>query len=284
MILLRTFNRFRASINEFKTKKLLNNFKTGGYKPWTPGYNLYKWEAIVRVLNENNFYSVIGSKDFGYHIDERIVEYPWFLTKLSNDPLVLLDAGSALNHEIIVNHPKLQNKKLFISTLSPEKQSFWNKGISYVYEDLRETCFRKEMFDCISSISTIEHIGLNNSLIYTKDITKAENQTTAYKLFVDTLHALLKPGGSLFLTFPYGLFFNHGWFQVFNSEMIDSVVERFNPRFFSEEIFEYKHNGWCPSTREDAKNSVCFDIQTQKNYDSDFAACSRAIACLELKK
>jgi hypothetical protein len=282
VMILRTFARLRAFINQRQSRKHLNDFKMGGYKPWTPGYNDYKWDAISTVLNQDNFYAVLGSEKFGYRIDERIVEYPWFLTKLTRDPIMMLDAGSALNHEVIVTHPKVRNKKLFIATLAPEKQSYWYFGISYVYEDIRETCFREEMFDCIASISTIEHVGLNNSMIYTTDITKAENQQTAYQIFIDVLRSRLKPGGSLYLTFPYGIYKNHGWFQVFNGAMIDAIIERFKPNRLSEEIFEYKNNAWRPSTRETAKNATCFDIHLHKEYDPDFAACSRAIACLEL--
>jgi len=43
------------------------------------------------------------------------------------------------------------------------------KGISYIFEDLRESCFRDDYFDIVVSLSTIEHIGLDNTMRYTHE-------------------------------------------------------------------------------------------------------------------
>lgn len=36
------------------------------------------------------------------------------------------------------------------------------------------------------------------------------------------------------------------------------------------------------SSRDEAKDATCFDISVQEDYDPDFGALSRAVACLEL--
>ncbi len=262
---------------------MIKAFKNGGFKPWTQGYEFYKWDNIEKVISSDGlFYGRLGKEGFGYRIDERIVEYGWLFTKLTAEPATMLDAGSALNHRIIVNHEKIRNKKLFISTLAPEGVAFLHLGISYVYEDLRDTCFREKLFDCVACISTIEHIGLDNSFLYTTDQSKNENSPKDYLLLVDVLYSLLKPGGSLYLTFPFGKAKNHGWFQVFDSEMISELVQRFRPSRYAEEIFQYSRDRWHVSSREEARDAACFDINVQKTYDPDFAAFSRAVACLEL--
>ena len=108
------------------------DFKSKGCIPWTPGYEGYKWQAITKVVYDENFASMIGTERYGYRIDERIVELPWLLSKLPRGPQRLLDAGSALNFQPILKHPCIAEKKLVISTLAPESHSFWDRGISYV--------------------------------------------------------------------------------------------------------------------------------------------------------
>ncbi len=266
-----------------RKKHMLKSFMKRGAKPWTSGYELYKWDSIERVITSGaSFYDLLGTEQFGWRIDERIVEYGWFFEKLRLEPSVMLDAGSALNHNTIIVQEKLRNKKLFISTLAPERIAFLDRGISYVFEDLRFTCFREKMFDCIVCISTIEHVGLDNTLLYTCEPDKNENRPEEYLPFVDVLHALLKPGGSLYLTFPFGKAKNHGWFQVFDSRMISALLDRFRPEHHTEEIFQYSGERWHLSSREEAKEATCFDINVQKTYDSDYAAFSRSVACLEL--
>lgn len=282
--MIHLFQKMRLRFAEIKSEGVYRRFKADGYKPWTPGYERYKWEKINQVLANNNFYQVIGTERYGYRIDERIVEYPWLLSKLAEGSLTMLDAGSALNYWHIVNHPKIRDKKLFISTLAPEGNAFWNMGISYVFEDIRQTCFREEMFDCIACISTIEHVGMDNTFLYTEDRRQAEKSESGHLEFLDILRSRLKTGGKLFLSFPFGLKRDHGWFQVFDATMVSRIIDRFQPSHHSEEIFQYSGDRWHVSTREAAKNATCFDINVQKDYDSDFAAFSRGIACLELVK
>ncbi|SPF35434.1 conserved hypothetical protein [Syntrophobacter sp. SbD1] len=280
MSLSKWLKSYRASK---RWQRELNAFRKGGYKPWTAGYETYKWDNIEKVISSSaSFYEMLGTERFGYRIDERIVEYGWFFEKLTTGPAMMLDAGSALNHRITVDHEKIKNKKLFISTLAPEGTAFWKLGISYVFEDLRSTCFREKVFDCIGCISTIEHIGLDNTFFYTRDQSKNENSPEDYLPLVDILYSLLKPGGSLFLTFPFGKAKNHGWFQVFDAAMVSSLVQRFQPLRHTEEIFQYSGDRWHLSSREEAKDAACFDINVQKTYDPDYAAFSRAVACLEL--
>jgi SAM-dependent methyltransferase len=259
-------------------------FSLSGCKPWTRGYDEYRWSKIRAVLESGDFTSQIGKEGYGFRVDERVVEYPWLLSRLPASPLRLLDAGSALNFELLLTHDKLNNKEIFISTLAPEGVSYTNLGISYVYEDVRQTCFRDEFFDCIACISTLEHVGMDNTFIYTTDVTKAESDPSAYLEFIKSLYRILKPGGTLFLSVPFGKYKNHGWFQVFNAEMVDSLINAFAPSSWSETVFTYEEDRWMTSSRDAARLSECFDIHVEKQYFSDYLAFSRSVICLELRK
>src|SRR5262245_32134835 len=94
-----------------------SDFVLMGCLPRTPDYADYKWSSIRKVIFDSNFEAVVGTDRYGYRIDERIVELPWLLSRLPRGQQRLLDAGSALNFEPIIFHPRIAEKKLFIVTL-----------------------------------------------------------------------------------------------------------------------------------------------------------------------
>jgi len=267
-----------------KNRIMINIFTFTGKKPWSFGYHSYKWKTIKEYIEKDRFNNGDLILNYGFRIDERIIEYPWLLSRLPIEKGILLDAGSTLNFELILNQPSLQAKKIFISTLAPEGNCFWDRGISYIFEDLRNCCYKDNLFDYIVCISTVEHIGLDNTLLYTKDLSKKENIQNSYLTAIKEFYRVLKPGGILYLTLPFGKKENRIWFQVFDSHMIDEIVTTFNPLSIIENHFRYQPTGWEKSSRELSKDATCFDIHQQKEYDPDFAAFSRGLICLEMKK
>ena len=269
-----------------KTTDELSNFVfiLNGKNPWSFGYNIYKWKMIENYLQSDVFNKGNLITNYGFRIDERIIEYPWLLSRLPNDEGILLDAGSTLNFELILNQPSLQSKKIFISTLAPEGNCYWKRGISYIFEDLRNCCYRDNLFDYVACISTAEHIGLDNTILYTKDLSKKEHTPNTYLNAINEFYRIIKPGGILYLTLPFGKKQTRGWFQVFDSQMIDEIITTFNPSLVMENHFRYQPAGWEKSSRELSKDATCFDIHQQKEYDPDFAAFSRGIICMEMKK
>src|SRR5256885_4953446 len=95
----------------------------------------------------------------------------------------------------IFNRAPVRDAELCICTLAPEKRCYWRQGISYVYDDLRSPMFRSENFDTIVSISTIEHIGLDNTLLYTADRTKKEDDDSGFRAAVREFRRIIRPGG-----------------------------------------------------------------------------------------
>ena len=255
-----------------------------GKKPWRVGYVPYKFAAIRRAIGQGALRERILPRGYGFRLDERIIEYPWLFSRLPSCEGNLLDAGSVLNYEFLLSHKLLTNKRVFISTLAPESNCYWSWAVSYVYEDLRNSCFRDNYFDWVVSLSTIEHIGLDNTMLYTRDEAKRENSDDAYLAAVMEFRRLLKPGGTVFLSMPFGQRRNHGWFQIFDAEMIEGILKAFAPAMHREMYFKYQPEGWIVSNREQCSDATYFDIHSQKEYDPDFAAASRAIVCLELVK
>ena len=270
----------QSLINEIR----IHIFNINGKKTWSFGYNFYKWKTIKKYLVEGFFYNGKLIPNYGFRIDERIIECPWLFSRLTTDKCDLLDAGSTLNFELILNQLSLQSKKIFMPILAPEGNCYWRRGISYIFEDLKNCCYKDNFFDYVVCISTAEHIGLDNTLLYTQDLSKKETNPNSYLTEIKEFFRILKPGGILYLTFPFGKKQNRRGLQVFYRQTIDEIITTFNPSLGTENNFGYQPNGWEKSYRELSRDATCFDIHQQNAYDSDFVAFSRGIICLEMKK
>lgn len=266
-------------------------YKMLGNIPWSVGY----WEArnakITATLEDENILDLFkyGKKiPFGYgkNFDERLIEYPWLISKIRSTDNYILDAGSILNFPFVINNGRLRNKKVAIANLNPESYCFFDRGVSYIYSDyadIRNSCFIDNLFDLIICSSVLEHVGMDNTFIYSSESKYDEERTEDYLLVIDELHRLLKKGGRLLLTFPFGKYENLGWLQQFDTENVKKIIKRFNGKS-NLNFYKYTKNGWIKSNAEECKECLYFDIHKDKVIDSINTAAARAVACLELKK
>lgn len=143
-------------------------YKSRGRIPWSRGYNTYKWKIIRGTLSNKELMKLFKEGKalpvgYGARLDVRVVEYPWLFSRLSQTPEKMLDAGSSLNYQYILELLKSLNKDITIINLNPEPESFPEKRISYIFGDMRDMPFRDNYFDCIICISTFQHIGMDNT-------------------------------------------------------------------------------------------------------------------------
>jgi SAM-dependent methyltransferase len=257
-----------------------------GRPPWSVGYYTMKKECIKGAIDGSAVR--IGKplpNSFGVAIDERVVEYPWLFDRLRRDDRPLgrvLDAGSTLNHEFILDREPLCKADLTIMTLAPEKRCYWYKGYSYVFGDFRKTRFQDEAFDTIISISTLEHVGLDNTILYTNDPAKSEANKHGFVDAIREFKRMLAPGGRCLVTVPYGRYENFDWFQIFDKKMIHILIETFSPSSFDLEFFQYGPAGWRRALELEVTNATAFDPHSGRGRLDDRAGCARAIACLQL--
>ncbi|MBI4407878.1 MAG: methyltransferase domain-containing protein [Candidatus Kerfeldbacteria bacterium] len=270
--------RSRLASRTFQRQQLL---------PWQSGYSEYKAESISQSLADQSImrrFQPVGELPAGYgiKIDERIVEFPWVVAHLPAEPIRCLDAGSTLNHDFILDRPVFANKDLTIMTLVPEGEAWWDRKIAYVWGDLRTSPFATNWFDAITCISTLEHVGMDNS-IYTDNPTYQEKDFASHLDVIKEFQRILKPGGKLLLTVPYGKFQDCGFQQVFNADMLQRVIDIFGGKVVEKTFYQYSPNGWQLSDQAACAQCEYYDIHTAQGYDADQAAAARAVACLVLQ-
>ena len=288
--------RLQRGALEFINRLAIKNYLRSDRRPWRSGYYAYRNKYLANsISNPSTLEIFLKSKPlplgYGFRLDARVVEIPWVLARVANRSGGLLDAGSSLNYDFVLTAPLLSNKKITIVTLSPEATCLWKTGVSYVFGDLRSMDFRDECFDTIVCISTIEHVGMDNFL-YTGQKEDTPKDPQDFLLALRELKRVLKQGGILYVTFPFGRFEDHGWFQQLDANLTDRLIKEFGPSSLNETVFRYEPSGWQLSNRTSCAQAQFFDVHKSKYFDSnssveyplDFPAGERAVMCLELCK
>ncbi|MHB1953053.1 MAG: class I SAM-dependent methyltransferase [Sulfobacillus sp.] len=267
--------------------------------PWSAGFYEYKVRWFSTMLADASILQDFRScqrlpGNFGYGVDERCIEYPWALSRLPKEPALVLDAGSTLNHGFMLDAPAMANKTIHICTLAPEPNAFHQRGVSYLYADLRELPLRDHLYDVVVCISTIEHVGCNNSG-FTGDVRHHEESPDEYPAVMSELARVLKPGGTLLLTVPFGKHKHLGMQQVFDLAMLERAIASFGAASRVERTFYlYSDVGWQisePHQCEDAEYvewiSRAWTTRQMPDplpVEPDRAAAARAVACVEMVK
>lgn len=271
-------------------------YRVGGRRPWSLGYLQHRQKVLHAISTDDRTLECFrdgGSLPTGYgrYLDERIVEYPWLFARLPATESLLLDAGSVLNHDWIMEHPVLQKKQVHILTLAPEPFCFWRRRISYCFDDLRSIPYRDDLFDEVICISTLEHIGSDNTMYWQAAAGMARDDL-GFKLAAVELLRVAKPGGRIYVTVPFGKRVDYGYYQQFDAERLGALISAFAGFAINQTFFRYTDRGWRFANRAECEECLAFDIHAARRrrchgriaYDADFAACSRAIAALEIRK
>lgn len=273
----------------YEIKSPIELYLRNGRVPWSFGYSEYKEKYIKEVLQNDQIIECFktGSlpDNYGLGIDDRSVEYPWIFSKIDNKKQRFLDAGSTFNYEYIIEQEILKDKEITIFTYFPEHNCFFHRRVSYLYGDLRDMMFKDSCFDLIVCHSTIEHIDMDNSMYgYTME-NCVTDKSYEYLKAVDEMLRVLVPDGKLLLTFPYGIFENHGFFQQFDEEMLGKLTDNLAGKGkFNLTFFKYEPSGWRFATQVEINEVVSYNPHTGIGKGSDGAAHSRGIACIEFIK
>jgi hypothetical protein len=252
--------------------------------PWTEDYVRRHTELVSHMLDTPDLLELFAAEaqlpgGYGIGFDERVVEYPWVLAQGPEGRT--LDAGSTLNHEHILDRMLPKLTELHIVTLAAEPQSFPERGVTYTYADLRELPYDDRFFDTIISISTLEHVGMDNTRHGAPQTKEADPQAALRRAMAE-LERVLAPDGTIFATLPYGRREDHDWLRQFSREDVDDFLNVSTASSKTASVYAYTPWGWQRSSLSSAAQARYRDFYADQTPVSDLAAAARAVVCMRL--
>jgi SAM-dependent methyltransferase len=252
--------------------------------PFTPQYAERRAEVLQEAFGRPDLLARFagGSRlphGYGASLDERVVEYPWLLGAGIGGRM--LDAGSTLNLPDVLDAVLPRVDTLTIATLAPEPASFPERGVSYTYADLRELPFRDGWFDTVACLSTLEHVGMDNGF-YGVQAPRAADPDAELLRAVAELRRVLRPGGLLLVSVPFGAPEDHGWFRQLDAAGLDRLARALGARRRDVTVFAYDASGWQPSSPRAAAGARYRDAHHDPEPAADLAAAARAVACIRV--
>lgn len=168
----------------------------------------------------------------------RIVEWPFVFRRLQMPPgSKILDFGC--NESML----SIELASIGFNVVGVDLKDYQLKhpNFRFIKGDIRGQ-FKAESFDAIIIISTIEHAGLGGY--------QEEPFNNGDKLVIREIHRILKKSGQLLLSVPFGKRWQGGWYRVYNSESLYSLLSDF--QIGSEEYFR-RIDGkfWIPVRKQD---------------------------------
>jgi glycosyltransferase involved in cell wall biosynthesis/SAM-dependent methyltransferase len=252
---------------------------------WTPVYVEAHRAFVARELGDPALIETfrVGMElpeGFGAGFDERVVEYPWIAARALGGQV--LDAGSSLNHLHVLLSLRPRMDELHIVTLAPEEDSFPELGVSYVYADIRELPFKDAAYDRVVSISTLDHVGLDNERFGAHGPADDDPQREAIRA-VRELRRVLRPGGDLYLTVPVGRGDRFEWVRSLTLDELGQLVEAFGAKDKREVFFRHDgQGGWRWAKREEVAEARYRDHLSSGPLGRDGVVAAEAVACLHL--
>lgn len=203
---------------------------------------------------------------YGRGLAERAVEFGWALAQAPSGSV--LDAGSTFNHPFALDALLPRVERLTITTLAPEPMSYPERGVTYLYEDLRELACADDTYDNVLCVSVLEHIGMCNTKYGVDAPAVADPQQEALRAMRE-LARVTRSGGSILLTVPYGLPEDNGWMRAFDEGSLADLIEASGAGHHLTWCYRDTHAGWMRTTLSDAS------VARLRTYHAGAVACVR---------
>jgi SAM-dependent methyltransferase len=228
-----------------------------------------------------------GRDDAG--LDERVVEYPWALHRLAarhraGDPI--LDAGSVLNHRRILAHcRRIGLQPISIVTLKYEGFAKVSDEVRYEFADLRRLPYRDEWFGGVICLSTLEHVGMDNTM-YGDSAGGVPDPSTETEKAMREIRRVTKPGGAMLLSVPLGAGENRGWLRLFDAGELQRVTTVAGWRVDDTRTVHATRDGWRACAMADAERAGYNEPRSTRRASvrtaPEWVSAAEAVALVEL--
>ena len=167
---------------------------------------------------------------------ERVVEIPWTLSRYAGEHRVL-DVGSSnavapyLAYLTGLNIPELHGVDLSPASID---------GMVMTQADVRQMPYEDSSFDLITCVSTLEHIGRDNSSYGIASDLETQGDVKTLLEF----QRVLKAGGQLLITVPFGIRRYYDWFKQYDLNAWHELVDQSAFKTLELAFFAYGTSGW----------------------------------------
>ena len=167
--------------------------------------------------------------------DERVVEIPWVLSRLRSSGRIL-EVGYAFAEAAYLAGLLRAGVELVGVDLAERGI----EGMETSVADVRALPFPEGTFDQVLLVSTLEHVGADNT-VYGLE---AERDGAARLDALRELGRVLRHGGSMLVTVPLGEPGDHGWFRQEDERGWTSLFARAGLFVEESEAYELGLEGW----------------------------------------
>lgn len=171
-------------------------------------------------------------------INERIVEIPWVFMNLGLEHGKILDVGCCWSSVSM----ELASMGFEAWGIDLDQLLLSHPNFKFIRGDVCRDSLPENYFDRVLAISTLEHIGLGHF----QDAIRADGDRQAMR----SIRRVLKPGGRLLMTVPFGRGRVTEWFRVYDSRSLAELLGPLKP--LRQDFFLEKNGHWIPSAREEA--------------------------------
>lgn len=156
------------------------------------------------------------------HFSERIIEIPFVLQNIPhNKDIKILEIGCS--DSPISMH--LSNLGYQVAGVSLTDYPFLHPNFKFYKRNFFDCDFKENSFDVVILLSTIEHVGLN---VYGNKLIDDEGDIK----LMEAVHGVLKPGGIVVLTTPYGRYGVRENYRVYDEKRLNKLLACFSSKSF----------------------------------------------------
>ena len=254
--------------------------------PWTDGYTpaynhkrrLLFTEVVRKVAGGTTLADagVLANPAYAF-VDERVIEYAWCVDRLCHAierPDRLLDVGCVLNQAFCAEALESLIPERWFLNLTYEPLH-WPGRSSMVVNDIRACVLPSSYFDVVASLSTLEHIGLDNSRYTGGHEIDDMGFGASLESALTEMSRVTRPSGSVLITVPFGRPEERPSFRVFGRADVERMIEILGRQACTVEFFRVTEGqGWYPCEVDQSQHAV---------FGSDVPA-AKAIACVRYVK
>ncbi len=203
---------------------------------------------------------------------ERVVEVPWVLGKYQGERRVL-EVGYAFAEQHYL--AALNDLEIPFLVGIDAARSPWPSEklrLHQIQADVLKSCIKNESFDLILCVSTIEHMGRDNTRY---GLEASREEVNPDHIAIRAMADWLAPGGRLLVTVPFGRFEDVGWLINYDIEHLEALIK--SSGLDAEELTFF---GWMPGGWREVEPGII----EGRGYKSLGASDGAGVALIELRK